>query len=151
MPATSTNRELSTVQPPSPSTTTAPRVGADPIPQVQPAPLPCTQVWSILFGIYTGIAILLTYYRYLDDLSRNRPGTFAIRALEEISGVYTAFVLLPLVFRAADLYLFRPKRMNWVLTGIWHIVAGVTFSLAHTSLMAITREIISPLVGLGRY
>ena len=27
------------------------------------------QVWSVLFLIYTAIAILLTGYRYLDDLS----------------------------------------------------------------------------------
>jgi two-component system, LytTR family, sensor kinase len=126
-------------------------VEAEALPQVQPAPLPLAKTWSILFLIYTGIAILLTGYRYLDDLSRNRTGTFEMRSLEEISGVYTAFVLLPLVFWAADLYLFRPKRMNWVLIGFWHIVAGVAFSLAHTSLMAITRQIISPLIGLGRY
>ena len=120
-------------------------------PQVQPPPLPFAKTWSIIFLIYTGIAILLTGYRYLDDLSRNRPGTLAMRSLEEITGVYTAFVLLPLVFWAADLYLFRAKRLNWILIGFWHIVAGVAFSLAHTSLMAITRQIISPLVGLGRY
>jgi len=128
-----------------------PAVEAETIPQVQPPPLPLAQTWTILFLIYTGIAILLTGYRYLDDLSRNRPGTLAIRSLEEITGVYTAFVLLPLVFKAANLYLFRPKRLNWILIVFWHIVAGVAFSLAHTSLMAITRQIISPLVGLGRY
>src|SRR5580698_7984210 len=126
-------------------------VEAETLPQVQPPPLPLAQTWTILFLIYTGIAILLTGYRYLDDLSRNRPGTLAIRSLEEITGVYTAFVLLPLVFKAANLYLFRPKRLNWILIVFWHIVAGVAFSLAHTSLMAITRQIISPLVGLGRY
>jgi two-component system LytT family sensor kinase len=128
-----------------------PAVEAETIPQVQPPPLPLAQTWTILFLIYTGIAILLTGYRYLDDLSRNRPGTLAIRSLEEITGVYTAFVLLPLVFKAANFYLFRPKRLNWILIVFWHIVAGVAFSLAHTSLMAITRQIISPLVGLGRY
>jgi sensor histidine kinase YesM len=126
-------------------------VEAETLPQVQPPPLPLAQTWTILFLIYTGIAILLTGYRYLDDLSRNRPGTLAIRSLEEITGVYTSFVLLPLVFKAANLYLFRPKRLNWILIVFWHIVAGVAFSLAHTSLMAITRQIISPLVGLGRY
>ena len=126
-------------------------IEAETLPQVQPPPLPLAQTWTILFLIYTGIAILLTGYRYLDDLSRNRPGTLAIRSLEEITGVYTAFVLLPLVFKAANLYLFRPKRLNWILIVFWHIVAGVAFSLAHTSLMAISRQIISPLVGLGRY
>ena len=118
---------------------------------VQPEPLPRARVWSILFLIYTGIAILLTEYRYLDDLSRNRPGTFGIRALEEITGVYTAFVLLPFVLWLADLYLFRKKRLNWAAIVFFHLLAGVAFSLAHTYLMAITRQIISPLVGLGSY
>jgi two-component system LytT family sensor kinase len=126
-------------------------VEAETLPQVQPPPLPLAQTWTILFLIYTGIAILLTGYRYLDDLSRNRPGTLAIRSLEEITGVYTAFVLLPLVFKAANFYLFRPKRLNWILIVFWHIVAGVAFYLGHNKRIAIKREIISPLVGLGRY
>jgi two-component system, LytTR family, sensor kinase len=149
MPLEATTRNDPSVRPalavgPSP-------VEADPLPQVQPTPIPPAKTWTILFLIYTGIAFLLTYYRYLDDLSRNRPGTFAIRSLEEITGVYTSFVLLPFVLKAADMYLFRPKRLNWILIVFWHLVAGVTFSLAHTYLMAITRQIISPLVGLGRY
>src|SRR5579863_5005655 len=129
----------------------APTSQIDALPQVQPAPLPFALKWSVLFLVYTAIAVLLTGYRYLDDLSRNRSGTFAIRSLEEITGVYTAFVLLPLVMRAADLYLFRPKRLNWMAISFWHLVGGIAFSLAHTSLMAITRQIISPLIGLGPY
>jgi len=125
--------------------------GADPIPQVQPAPVPLALKWSVLFLIYTAIAVLLTGYRYLDDLSRHRTGTFAIRTLEEVTGVYTAFVLLPLVIRAADLYLFRPKRLHWMAIAFWHLAGGVAFSLAHTYLMAVTRQIISPLIGLGPY
>jgi two-component system, LytTR family, sensor kinase len=143
------NRDVSSVRPPLAGGVLA--VEAEALPQVQSPPLPLAKTWSIIFLIYTGIAILLTYYRYLDDLSRNRPGTFAIRSLEEVTGVYTAFVLLPFVFWAADLYLFRRKRLNWILIAFWHLVAGVAFSLAHTYLMAITRQIISPLIGLGRY
>ena len=145
-----TKREESAV--PSPATAGSPSLAApDFVSPAQPQPLPRARVWSILFLIYTGIAILLTEYRYLDDLSRNRPGTFGIRALEEITGVYTAFVLLPFVFWVADLYLFRKKRLNWAAIGICHLLAGVAFSLAHTYLMAITRQLISPLVGLGSY
>src|ERR1700722_9019340 len=124
---------------------------ADPLPQVQPAPIPLALTWSILFLVYTAIAVLLTGYRFLDDLSRNRSGTFGIRSLEEVTGVYTAFVLLPLVLRAADLYLFRPRRLNWIAMAFCHLAAGIAFSLAHTYLMAITRQILSPLLGLGRY
>jgi signal transduction histidine kinase len=116
-----------------------------------PPPLPPALTWTILLLIYTAIAILLTEYRYLDDLSRNRSGTFGIRALEEVTGVYTAFVLLPLVLCAADWYLFRPNRGSWLQVAFWHLAAGIAFGLAHTWLMAISRQIISPLVGLGSY
>jgi two-component system, LytTR family, sensor kinase len=121
------------------------------LPQAQPAPLPRAWTWSVIFLIYTVIAILLTEYRYLDDLSRSRPGTFAIRALEEITGVYTAFLLLPFVFWIANFYLFRKKRLNWAGIAFWHLIGGIAFSLAHTSLMAVTRQILSPLIGLGQY
>jgi two-component system LytT family sensor kinase len=151
MLSTPTNRDESRVPGlPAPAGTPI-LVGVDSLPRVQPVPLPRAKVWSLLFLIYTGIAILLTGYRYLDDLSRNRAGTFGIRTLEEVTGVYTAFVLLPLVFRLANMYLFRAKRLSWIAIGFWHLAAGIVFSLAHTSLMAITRQVISPLVGLGRY
>jgi two-component system, LytTR family, sensor kinase len=151
MSSASTNRDELTAGSYAAPNGTAVFPGVDSVPQVQPAPLPQAKMWSVLFLIYTGIAILLTGYRYLDDLSRNRPGTFGIRALEEITGVYTAFVLLPLVLWAADLYLFRPKRLSWISIGFCHLAAGIAFGVAHTYLMAISRQIISPLVGLGSY
>ncbi|HEY2819497.1 MAG TPA: histidine kinase [Candidatus Acidoferrum sp.] len=123
----------------------------DPLRPAQPSPIPPALTWSILFLIYTVIAVLLTEYRYLDDLSRNRSGTFAIRSLEEVTGVYTAFILLPLVLRAADWYLFRPRRLSWIQIAFWHLLAGIAFALVHTWLMAVTRQIISPLIGLGSY
>jgi two-component system, LytTR family, sensor kinase len=150
MTPTPAGREESTV--PSPVTAGSPSLAPpDLVSPAQPEPIPRAQVWSVLFLIYTAIAILLTEYRYLDDLSRNRPGTFGIRALEEVTGVYSAFVLLPFVLWLADLYLFRKRRLNWAAIGFFHVVAGVAFSLAHTYLMAISRRVISPLVGLGPY
>lgn len=151
MPSAPTSRDVSSAPSLASPTGTSILGGADPVLQVQPEPLPRAKVWSVLFLIYTGIAILLTGYRYLDDLSRNRSGTLGIRTLEEVTGVYTAFVLLPLVLGMADMYLFRPKRLNWIAIAFCHVAAGIAFSLAHTYLMAITRQIIAPLVGLGRY
>jgi two-component system, LytTR family, sensor kinase len=150
MTAAATTREESSRPRPAQSGATM-LAGDDPIPQVQPAPIPFALKWTVLFLIYTAIAVLLTGYRYLDDLSRNRPGTFAIRSLEELTGVYTAFVLLPLVTRAADLYLFRRNRLNWIAVAFWHLLGGIAFSLAHTYFMAITRQLISPWIGLGAY
>lgn len=107
------------------------------------------QGWAILFLIYTGIFVLIFSYRFLDDLSRERPGTFGVRFLEEFTGVYSVFVILPLVFRMAGSYLFKP--VGWLkLIGL-HLLSAVAFSFLHTSLMAVSRWILSPLVGLGSY
>jgi len=107
------------------------------------------QGWAILFLVYTGIFVLIFSYRYLDDLSRERPGTFGVRFLEEFTGVYSVFVILPLVFRMAGSYLFKP--IGWLrLIGL-HLLSAVAFSFLHTSLMAVSRWILSPLVGLGSY
>lgn len=107
------------------------------------------QGWAILFLVYTGIFVLIFSYRYLDDLSRERTGTFGVRFLEEFTGVYSVFLILPLVFRMAGSYLFKSK--GWLrLIGL-HLLSAVAFSFLHTSLMAVSRWILSPLVGLGSY
>jgi sensor histidine kinase YesM len=107
------------------------------------------QGWLILLCIYTGIFVLIFSYHYLDDLSRERPGTFGVRFLEEFTGVYSVFILLPLVFRMARFYLFQRK--GWIRLVGWHVAAAVAFSFLHTSLMAVSRWIISPLIGMGSY
>ncbi len=107
------------------------------------------QGWGILFLVYTAIFILIFGYHYLDDLSRQHPGTFAVRFLEEFTGVYSVFLLLPLVLRAANFYLFKSK--GWARQVALHLAGAVAFSFLHTSLMAASRWILAPLVGLGRY
>jgi sensor histidine kinase YesM len=107
------------------------------------------QGWAILFLVYTALFVLFFGYHYLDDLSRQRPGTFAVRFLEEFTGVYTVFLLLPLVLRVADFYLFKVK--GWMRQVVFHLVAAAGFSFLHTSLMALSRWILAPLMGLGSY
>jgi two-component system LytT family sensor kinase len=107
------------------------------------------QGWGILFLVYTALFVLFFGYHYLDDLSRERAGTFAVRFLEEFTGVYTVFLLLPLVLRVADLYLFKVK--GWMRQVVFHLVAAAGFSFLHTSFMALSRWILAPLMGLGSY
>ena len=107
------------------------------------------QTWGALFLVYTAIFSLFFCYRYLDDLARQRTGTFGIRFLEEATGTYAAFVLLPLILRAARFYLFQRK--GWVRLTALHLAFAVVFSAAQTSLMAVSRWAIAPLVGLGSY
>src|SRR5882724_10771272 len=96
----------------------APAIAAMPVP-VRPPRLPRALTWSVVFLAYTAIAFLLTGYRYLDDLSRQRTGTFAIRTLEEVTGVYSVLLLLPLILRAANAYLF--PRKSWPRMILWHL------------------------------
>ena len=116
---------------------------------VRPPRLPRALTWGGLFLIYTAIAVLLIEYRYLDDLSRQRPGTFLMRLLEEGTGVYSVFLLLPLVFRVVRIYLF--ERKGWLRLIFSHLAAAVAFSAAHTTLMALSRHVLAPLMGLGPY
>jgi hypothetical protein len=107
------------------------------------------QGWLILFLVYTAIFVLIFGYHYLDDLSRQRPGTFTVRFLEEFTGVYSVFLLLPLVLRVANFYLFKVN--GWVKKVAFHLPAAVAFSFLHTSLMALSRWIVAPWIGLGQY
>jgi two-component system LytT family sensor kinase len=107
------------------------------------------QGWGILFFVYSALAVLFFLYHYLDDLSRQRAGTFTLRLLEEFTGVYTVFLVLPLVLRVANLYLFKSK--GWLRLVVFHLAAAVGFSFVHTSLMALSRWLVAPLIGLGHY
>ena len=125
-------------------------MAADHVPPSPPLPrLPRALTWTLLFLTYTAIGALLIGYRYLDDLSRQHPGTFLMRLLEEGTGVYSVFLLLPFVFRFARFYLF--ERKGWVRLVLFHLTAAVAFSAAHTTLMALSRRILAPLMGLGPY
>jgi two-component system LytT family sensor kinase len=103
----------------------------------------------VLALIYTGICISALEYRYLDDLSRHRQGTFSTRLLEESTGVYSVFLLLPFVFLFARYYLFECQ--GWARRIAWHTTGAIVFSFLHTTLMALSRQILAPLLGLGPY
>lgn len=107
------------------------------------------QIWGVLFLVYTAIFLFFFSYRYLDDLARGRTGTLGIRLLEEGTGSYTAFLLLPLILRAARFYLLQHK--GWLRLIGFHVAGAVAFSAAHTSLMAVSRWLLAPLIGLGPY
>jgi hypothetical protein len=63
------------------------------------------RVRSLLFLVFTVLCFLQFNYRYLDDLSRQRAGTFGRRLLEEATGVYSVFLLLPFVLLFAGIKL----------------------------------------------
>lgn len=116
---------------------------------VKPSRLSRLRVWTVLFVIYTGFGISALEYRYLDDLSRQRVGTFGTRLLEESTGVYSVFLLLPFVFLFARYYLFECR--SWVRRIACHVSGAIVFSFLHTTLMAVSRQILAPSLGMGPY
>jgi two-component system, LytTR family, sensor kinase len=97
------------------------------------------QYWW-LFPLFTAIGLLFFSYHYLDDLARHLSGTIVARFIEEMSGAYTAMVLMPLI-------IWFTRRFAWP----WQFVGVIVYSLVHTTLMAVTRDAIFPLAGLGSY
>jgi two-component system, LytTR family, sensor kinase len=93
-----------------------------------------------LFPLFTAIGLLFFSYHYLDDLARQIHGTFAQRFIEEMTGAYTAMVLVPSI-------VWFTRHFPWQAQ-----IAGIlAYSLVHTTLMWLTRAAIFPLAGLGHY
>jgi two-component system, LytTR family, sensor kinase len=105
--------------------------------------------WHLVLAYATAIGLLSFGYVYFDDLARARSGTMSRRLLEQLTGVYCAAVLFPLVVKVARR--LRLRKASWLRSVSVHLLAMVLFSLLHTSLIAVTREAIFPLAGLGDY
>src|SRR6266478_8301495 len=119
------------------------------LPNVKPPRLSRVRVWTVLFLIYSAILVVEFEYRYLDDLSRQHAGTFGRRLLEEATGVYSVFLLLPFVFLFARYYLFECQ--GWARRIALHLTGAVLFSFLHTTMMALSRRVLAPALGLGEY
>lgn len=115
-------------------------------PQRQPGIL---SVSLISAAVVSAAGLLKFWYLYLDDLARDRPGTFAQRALEEGTGWLAATVLIPAIVWASRRFRFG-EHPWWRLAPI-HLGFAIMLSIAHTTLMAVSRAIVFPLVGMGSY
>ncbi|MBV8370560.1 MAG: histidine kinase [Candidatus Eremiobacteraeota bacterium] len=108
--------------------------------------LPLTVRLVPLFAVF-GLGAFL--YRYLDDLARHRVGTFGMRLFEESTGVLTALVIVPIVVGVSRQVPWT--RAGWPRAGLAHLGGALVFTLLHTTLMAATRAMLSPLTGMGPY
>jgi two-component system, LytTR family, sensor kinase len=105
--------------------------------------------WLLTFLGFTALGFLNFEYRYLDDLARLRQNTFTIRLFEEMTGAYSGMLLFPFV-----VWLVRRARIrvnNWWRTVPLTVLVMAAFSVSDTTLMAISRGLLWPLFGLGKY
>lgn len=101
------------------------------------------------FGISTLFGLLIFGYRYLDDLARENGGTFMERLIEEATGVYSQALLLVIAIKFVRR--FRLDRKNWMKRLPVYLIILISVSVAHTTMMALSRKAIFPLAGLGQY
>jgi len=105
--------------------------------------------WIVLFLIFTAIGLFFGLHYYLDDVTWHRYGTFRQRMLEEMVGAYTAMLLVPFLSWLTGKFPFR--RGQYARTLIALLIGFVFYTTAHTTLNAVLRSTISPLIGNGTY
>jgi len=98
---------------------------------------------------FTALGVLNFGYRYLDDLARDRSGTFLMRLFEEMTGVYVALALFPLFLRLVQRA--RIRRDNWRRTVPLNLLIFLVISALDTTLMGICRSLLAPVFGFVPY
>lgn len=103
----------------------------------------------IPFVIFTAIGLIFFNYGYLDDLARGIQGTALPRFVEEMTGAYGGLVLFPFVAWMARRFEWTAK--EWARTIAAHAAGLLAYSVCHTTLLAVSRALLFPLLHLGSY
>src|SRR5689334_1944064 len=106
-------------------------------------------VWATSLAIFTVTGLLRFTYMYFGDVARGEPGTIVHRAIEEATGAYTAAVLFVAV--VAFVWRYPLDRRGWRHRIAPHVAAMVAYSVAHTTLMFLSRTAVFRLFGMGAY
>jgi two-component system LytT family sensor kinase len=116
------------------------------------APHMPTRRWPLtvrLIPLFAVIGVLEFLYRYLDDVARHRTGMLEHRLLEESTGIASALVIVPIVVVITQRVPWT--RARWPRAALAHLGGAILYTVLHTTLMALSRAVISPLVGMGPY
>ena len=105
--------------------------------------------WLALFAFDTFIGLLSSTTFLAEKLLEGDHTPYRVFLVNELSGAYGVFVLLPLVF--AFIGRFPVKRQNWFWVVPVHLFASAGFGICHTLLMTGSRMVLYPLLGLGSY
>jgi signal transduction histidine kinase len=106
-------------------------------------------VWIWLFVFFTAVGLCNFGHFYLDDLARDWHGTLVRRLMEEMTGAYSSFVLLPSILLLTRRIPLTSR--TWPRALAANALGLAVYTLAHTTLMALSRAALAPALGLGRY
>ncbi len=105
--------------------------------------------WWLTFLLFTAHGLLNFMYVDLDWAARAHPISFLIPFLEQMTGHYTAFLLFPAL--VVFVRHFPLQKRRWFTLSLGYLAVLVAFSVIHTALNALSRDILFPLFGLGSY
>jgi hypothetical protein len=107
-----------------------------------------TRTRALVTAAWLAYGVLLFLYRHLDHVTRHVDIPAVVPLIEEMTGVAAGLLLF--VPFPAFVRRFPLGRGTWLWNAPVHLGAMVGFSLTHTWLMARSRALLFPLLGLGR-
>jgi two-component system, LytTR family, sensor kinase len=105
--------------------------------------------WRLTFMLFVLATVLRFAYFYLDDLTRQMSGTLVRRLLEEGTGNFASAILFPIAVLLERRY--PVDRGRWRRHWFVHVVGYIVYSVAHTTVIALTRAVVFPAAGQGTY
>ena len=105
--------------------------------------------WSIVVALFVVAGLFRFSYFYLDDLANGVSGTLVRRLLEEGTGNLASLVFFPIALVAERHFPLDESR--WRRAWPMHVAGFALYSVAHTSFMALSRDILFPALGFGTY
>jgi two-component system, LytTR family, sensor kinase len=106
-------------------------------------------VWLVGAALATAVGLLLSGYRYLEQVTAGRAMSPLGPLIDEVGAAWAAALAFPALVALARRY--RLDRRGWLRRIPAHLAAVVAFGVYHTSAMWATRSALYPLAGLGPY
>ena len=104
---------------------------------------------TVWLALTTLVALLMSLYEYLDEVARATGEPASINFIEELTGVFAAAALFPLVRAVARRFPFDGAQRT--RTVAVHLLSVLAFSAVHTTLNWASREVLFRAAGLGDY
>jgi anti-sigma regulatory factor (Ser/Thr protein kinase) len=106
-------------------------------------------VWSAALSLFTITGFFRLTYKYFDDVAHRESGTFLARLIDEATGTYAAAALFVAI--VAIVWRFPLDRPGWRQRIPVHVAVMVAYSITHTTMLYVSRSIISRALGAGPY
>jgi len=106
-------------------------------------------LWLFVFANLFGLEQFS--YRYLDTVARGYHESPSIKLIEEFTGAYTLFIMVPVIVWITRRFPLGPSVNRWIRNLPVHVVTVLCIGPASTTLMWGMRSAIFPLAGLGAY